>query len=111
MIEQIINMNERTSPDGLVNSQQKRLATISIFPEFMITLGMAKGKGMKIKRELKCFLMVGATKVFETEEDEYQYIRKYGRGMWTEGRLKTAFNEDEMVTIRLIAEGFGAFDY
>jgi hypothetical protein len=31
--------------------------------------------------------------------------------MWDIDRLETTFNEDEMLTIRLIAEGFGAFDY
>jgi hypothetical protein len=92
-------------------SQQNRLATIRAFPEFMSSIGRARGKGSQFRKQLHRFLCVGAYKVFETEEKEYQYICKYGRGMWDIDRLETTFNEDEMLTIRLIAKGFGAFDY
>jgi hypothetical protein len=95
----------------LKRSQQNRLATIHAFPEFISAIGRAKGKGKRLRNELHRFLCVGTYKVFETEEKEYQYICKYGRGMWDIDRLETTFNEDEMLTIRLIAEGFGAFDY
>jgi hypothetical protein len=93
-------------------SQQNRLATIRAFPEFMSSISRARGKGSQFRKQLHRFLCVGAYKVFETEEKEYQYICKYGRGdYWDIDRLETTFNEDEMLTIRLIAKGFGAFDY
>jgi len=95
----------------LIERQKKRLETINMFEEFMRKIGKPKGKGAKIRRELRCFLLVGAHKVFETEEDEYQYIGKYGRGAWDEDRLRQTFTDDEMLTIRIIGECFGALDY
>ena len=108
-------LNELVVCDNLIElmnrNQQKRLATIHAFPEFISAIGRAKGKGRRKKIELHRFLCFGAYKVFETEEKEKQYICQYGCGMWKFAFPVSTFNEDEMLTIRLIAEGFGAFDY
>ena len=95
----------------LQDSQIRRMATFNAFLPFIAPLRKATGKGSKTKKQLYSSLMFGASTVFKTADDEYQFIKKYGRGMWDVDRNETVFNEEEMETIRLIAESFGAFDY
>ena len=105
--ETLISKEEKFLQDG----QIRRMATFNAFLPFIAPLRKATGKGSKTKKQLYSSLMFGASTVFKTEEDEYQFIKKYGRGMWDEDRNSIVFNEEEMETIRLIAESFGAFDY
>lgn len=106
--ETLISKEEQLLRDG----QIRRMATFNAFLPFIAPLRKATGKGSKTKKQLYSSLMSGASTVFKTEEDEYQFIKKYGRGMWDIDRNSNVFNEqEEMETIRLIAESFGAFDY
>ena len=76
-----------------------------------MNLNKSRGEGSHFRRNFSSFLGVGAVKVFETEDEEYQYIGKFGRGMWDVELLESHFNDEEMATIKTIANGFGAFDY
>jgi hypothetical protein len=105
--ETLISKEEQLLRDG----QIRRMATFNAFLPFIAPLRKATGKGSKTKKQLYSSLMFGASTVFKTEEDEYQFIKKYGRGMWDIDRNSNVFNQEEMETIRLIAESFGAFDY
>ena len=52
-----------------------------------------------------------SVKKFKDEEEEYQSICKYGRGIWDHAKFEKTFDEEEMVIVRNIAEEYGAFDY
>ena len=49
--------------------------------------------------------------LFETEEKEYEYINKFGRGAWEYGRLQKTFNQQSIDIIVKLAHEYGAFDY
>ena len=51
------------------------------------------------------------TLLFETEEKEYEYIGKFGRGRWSEEFLKKGFTQKEIEMIVDFAHEYGAFDY
>ena len=53
----------------------------------------------------------GARTVFNTEQDEYEYIGKFGRGHWSEEFLKKGFTQNEIKMIVDLAKEYGAFDY
>ena len=48
--------------------------------------------------------------VFKTEEEEeYQFIGKYGRGIWC--NIETAFKKQDQDIMTEFAFEYGAFDY
>jgi hypothetical protein len=49
--------------------------------------------------------------MFNTADDEYSVINKFGRGIWDEHSIRTGFNKVEEEIIVEIAKGFGAFNY
>lgn len=53
---------------------------------------LRKGKGNILRKRFCVFLRFAKHKVFETEEDDYQYIKKFGRGDWDYIR---GFTEEE----------------
>jgi hypothetical protein len=101
---------EEQEQEQLKYRQQTRLAALNAFITFIGSLGKATGKGSRSRKILHSRLCWGAYTVFATEEAEFQYINKFGRGMFSHDIMKV-FNEEEMITIRLIAEAFGAFNY
>jgi len=48
---------------------------------------------------------------FNSMEHEYEIINKYGRGLWDEHSIRSAFNLADQDIIIKIDEGYGAFDY
>jgi hypothetical protein len=56
-------------------------------------------------------LKSGSNKVFDTEEQEYQFINKFGRGMWEIEQLEKTFSKSDMLIVVELARDYGAFDY
>jgi hypothetical protein len=48
---------------------------------------------------------------FYTQDDEYEVINKFGRGMWDEHSIRNGFNLADQDIVIEIAKGYGAFDY
>ena len=77
---------------------------------FLKTL-VRKGKGKNTRRDWLCYIQHGARTVFNTEEEEYEYIGKFGRGHWSKEFLEKGFSQDEIKIIVDFAKDYGAFDY
>lgn len=95
--------------DNQINDrQQKRINCFEINKVWLNEAVLRKGKGSKLRKTLYAFLRIGMDKIFENEDDEYQYIQKFGRGSWT---CYTGFTKEEQEKIVEIAKEYGAFDY
>lgn len=94
----------------MLENQQRRLDVVCRWAPFLLTLCRA-GKGKRTRSEWMGFIQHGARIVFETEEEEYQYINKFGRGRWSEEILKKGFTQKEIEMIVVLAKEYGAFDY
>jgi hypothetical protein len=70
-----------------------------------------KYNGVIYRRHLQAWLRKIASHTFKTEEEEYTTIQKFGRGIWNETKMKTAFKIADDSIIMEIAIAFGAFDY
>lgn len=70
-----------------------------------------KKKQIKFRQSFYNRLKYGSEKVFDTEEEEYQFVCKFGRGMWERGKLMKSFDKNEMDTVVQSARDYGAFDY
>lgn len=92
----------------LMERRQKRVTSWELHKEWLDASVLRKGKGSVIRKKFYAFLRIGMDKVFENEEDEYQYIKKFGRGAWT---FAVAFTTEEQEKIVDIAKAYGAFDY
>lgn len=90
----------------------RRRETIENYMDFITDLDKGD-KGKQYRKRLKNILLKLPTFKFKCEEDEYRAIGKFGRtGTLFDGtKMSKAFNEEEMVIIREIAHGVGAFDY
>ena len=98
----------------LLSQQAKRKYAIEIYGDFLkeIVEKLPSGKSKKkmCNRCLLVFLVKnGANTLFENEQKEYEFVGKFGRGMWADCR--TTFNKEELKTIVDFAEAYGAFDY
>lgn len=94
----------------LRENQQRRLASVEKWVSFLTTLKRT-GKGRNTRYEWLGYIQYGARTVFDTEEKEYEYIGKFGRGIWSEEFLKKGFTKQEIEMIVEFANEFGAFDY
>jgi len=70
-----------------------------------------KYNGVIYRRHLQVWLRKIATHTFKTEGEEYTTIQKFGRGIWNEAKMKTAFKTADDSIIMEIAIAFGAFSY
>jgi hypothetical protein len=116
MIEVEINSessNEIISNEyNLTESQQKRhYAVYEIYAEFLDNMMIGKQKQIRFRRWFHNMLKAGSNKVFDTEEQEYQFINKFGRGMWEIEQLEKTFSKSDMLIVVEIARDYGAFDY
>lgn len=70
----------------------------------------AKGKGSRNRKffvtGLRCLL-----RIFTTKQEEYHYINKFGRGIWTKKYIQCFSTEVQDLINRVIAREMGAFDY
>jgi hypothetical protein len=101
---------EEEEKTGLLGRQQKRKTAFLKNKTFIEGLVQTK-KGIKYRTLLSHKLAELAEFVFPTEEKEYQTIGKFGRGLFDETKMKTAFNKSEMKMITDLAREYGAFDY
>jgi hypothetical protein len=95
----------------LVENQQKRKYIIEVYKEFIDSMAENKKKGSRYRKWLRGYLYNGANTLFKTEDEEYEYIDKFGRGPWDENDIRKSFNKEEQDIIVKIANGYGAFDY
>jgi hypothetical protein len=96
----------------LIHKQLKRKETLDEYKEFIDEMvSPLKKKQKTYRRDLIVFLNYGSRVIFKTEDAEYEYIGKFGRGIWSEDLIKKAFNKKEQEIIFKIADGFGALDY
>ena len=95
----------------LIDSQLKRKETIEKYKAFIDGMVIGKQKQITYRRQLKKWLEKGADILFETEDDEYDYIGKFGRGMWEEHFIRKGFTKADQEIIIEIARCYGAFDY
>ena len=97
--------------DNLESRQAKReFAFNVIYSDFLKTMILSK-KNNKFRNLFFQSLEILSVKKFKDEEEEYQSICKYGRGIWDHAKFEKTFDEEEMVIVRNIAEEYGAFDY
>jgi hypothetical protein len=68
-------------------------------------------KGKIYRAQLKAWLGYNASHVYPNEELQYEAINKFGRGIWSERRIKNTFTAAEQLVIIEIAKGYGAFNY
>ena len=54
-------------------------------------------------------MSIGANTQFLEEEQEYQFVGKFGRGMWCQ--VFETFSKKEMEKVVALAGDYGAFDY
>ena len=95
----------------LIDNQLKRKETVEKYKAFIDGMVIGKQKQITYRRHLKNKLEKGADTLFETEDDEYDYIGKFGRGMWNEDFIRKGFVKADQEIIKEIAHGHGAFDY
>ena len=95
----------------LVENQQKRKFITETYKEFIDSMAENKKRGIRYRKFLRGYLLNGANLLFKTEDHEYQYINKFGRGAWNEDDIRKSFNKEEQDIIVKIADGYGAFDY
>jgi len=94
-----------------LHNQQRRKDCIEYYKDFIDNMILGKQKCIRFRKWFRGYLLNGATILFNTKIDEYEYINKFGRGAWDEQRLRKTFNEKELDTIVELAEKYGAFDY
>ena len=68
-------------------------------------------KGITYRRFLQSGLRVGAEKVFSSENEEYLFVGKIGRGLFNDSMRTSGFSDIELSTLGKMAEVFGAFNY
>jgi hypothetical protein len=95
----------------LKDNQQRRQQAIEIYKDFIDLMILRKGKKSQYPRALYRLLHHGASVCFKTADDEYEFISKFGRGMWNETCIRYAFNKQDQATLVDLAHAYGAFDY
>lgn len=79
--------------------------------EQRMTDSIEKGKGVRKRKWFVQYLKWICNKIFVDEDTEYEYISKFGRGMWSEEIVKSFSKEDQDYIVNFIAPECGAFDY
>ena len=95
----------------LKDNHQRRQQAIEIYKDFIDPMILRKGKKSQYPRLLYRQLHHGASVCFKTTDDEYDFINKFGRGMWDETCIRYAFNKQDQATLVDLAHAYGAFDY
>ena len=105
-------MNEREAfeKERLQETYLRRKETYEQYKDF-IKGWNDKGKGSRYRKWLKNILYGLSTRPFETEDEEYKFIGKYGRGLFRYGDMENSFDEEKQKILVEIARGYGAFDY
>jgi len=97
----------------LLKNQKRRENALDKYREFIDGMiedvNGKRPKNIRYRKWLRNRLRYGAMTVFKTEEEEYQFIGKYGRGMWD--MIDTAFKKQDQDIMKEFAYEYGAFDY
>ena len=96
---------------AMVRNQLERKETFEKYKEFIDAMVVGKRKLITYRRALRRYLENSVDHIFDSWGEEYDYIGKFGRGVWSEDLIRKAFNKAEQKTIVEIADGFGAFHY
>jgi hypothetical protein len=103
--------HDEEEKEAMQLNQLQRKETVEKYKEFIEAMVIGKQKQIRYRRFLRSYLIHGTNKLFESFDEEYDYINKFGRGPWDENDIRKAFNKAEQETIVEIARGYGAFDY
>ena len=97
--------------DNLENgNKQKRYR--KWFKNMLISISKAKIENNLVEEYSLQDLQEGKVNpFFNTMDDEYEIIYKFGRGMWDEHCIRNGFCSADQEIIIEIAKGYGAFDY
>ena len=105
-------MDNQNKTETLKDRQMRRLYAFYQFTDFIDSWDIKCGKGARYRAKLRCFLRICSTREFETEEEEYQTIQKYGEGIWDIHLIPKAFTDREIAECILpLARLYGALDY
>lgn len=100
--------------DELNANQQRRARAVQKYSEFIERLiepvDGKSPKGIKFRKWTRGKLILGASKVFQNENEEYEYVSKPGRGMWDLDQLQITAGDD-IITMHNLAMEYGAYDY
>lgn len=95
----------------LKENQLRRQQMMEVYKEFIDSMIIRRGRGIRYRTFLHSALHHGAKTCFTSEDDEYEFIGKFGRGMWDENGIRRSFNKEQQATLIELARGYGAFDY
>ena len=70
-----------------------------------------KGKGSRYRKYFWTGINVIANKTFLTADEEYLFINKFGRGIWSDNIIKAFPRDKQYIIIDEIAVTFGAFKF
>jgi hypothetical protein len=89
------------------------MAVYNKYSEALQTLDNGSGKGSRLRRVFRFRVKWIASKTFTSVDDEYSWIEKWGRGIWSDNYFK-AFSKIHYLDglmVKEIAKAFGAFDF
>lgn len=89
---------------------QREFAFNVIYSDFLKTM-ILKKKNKNFRNLFFKKLEILSLKIFKDEDEEYDFISKYGRGIWDHDQFEKTFNKEEMEIVKNIAEEYGAFSY
>ena len=88
----IANNERNDEPVCLVEHMNKRKETFDMYSSFLNEAINGKKKQIRFRKWFYNRLKYCATHTFETEDDENEFISKFGRGMWCEEMLRKTYN-------------------
>jgi len=107
-MESSIDVNQTEMSEYLKKQQKRRAHAIEAFKPFLDEM-LTKKKRIRYRKWLYSMIMQAGNTVFETEEDEYQFIGKFYRGIWCD--VGVTFTEEDLTSLAQFASAFGAMDY
>lgn len=95
----------------LKENQLRRQQMMEVYKDFIDSMIMPGKRGIRYRTWLHSALHHGANTCFTSEDKEYEFIGKFGRGMFDEYSIRRSFNKEQQATLIELAHGYGAFDY
>ena len=98
---------------SLIEQQKRRALAVEKYREFIDKwiepINGKPPKGIRFRRWARNTLLFGASKVFDTEAEEYAHVCKPGRGVWDYDALH--LKKSEIPLLLGLAMDYGAYDY
>ena len=90
---EVVTITDQEKQIILKDNQEKRKKAVEEYTDFIDNMIEKDDKGKSKKQViyrlwLRNRLYWGAEKVFETEGDEYDFVGKFGKGMFDEDRIR-----------------------